>query len=134
MAPGSGQGSYDRLRERGFRRVRLINFGGAAEDRRKYANRRAEMWGRLADWLADPGGADIPDDDLLHAQLCGAGYSFNSSSQLVMEAKEKIRARLGASPDGADALALTFAESVHRDANRQALGPKTESDYAVLGQ
>ena len=112
----------------------LVNFGARPEDGRKYANKRAEMWGRMADWFADPGGADIPDDDMLHAQLCAPGYSFDSSSRLLLEAKEKIRERLGASPDGGDALALTFAESIRREANRRKLATRADSDYAVFSQ
>ena len=131
---GIGAGVYDRLRERGFRAVTLVNFGARPEDGRKYANKRAEMWGRMADWLADPGGADMPDDDLLHAQLCAPGYNFDSSSRLVLETKEKIRDRLGASPDGGDALALTFAETVRREANRPKLASHAESDYAIFAQ
>ncbi len=131
---GIGAGVYDRLRERGFRTATLVNFGARPEDGRKYANKRAEMWGRLADWLGDPGGVAIPDDDQLHAQLCAPGYGFDSNSRLLLEPKEKIRERIGASPDGGDALALTFAETVRRDANRPRLGPRTESDYNIFAQ
>ena len=110
----------------------LWHISARAEDGRKYANKRAEMWGRLADWLADTGGADIPQDDALHAQLCAPGYSFDSSSRLLLEPKEKIRERLGASPDAAGALALTFAETVRRPADMPRLGPAAESDYDVF--
>ena len=46
------------------------------------------------------------------AHIAAPGFKLNSNDQLVLEAKEKIRARLGLSPDGGDALALTFAEPV----------------------
>ena len=109
---GIGGGVVDRLRERGFKRVVGVNFGSVPAERDRYANKRAEMWARLRDWLGEPGGADIPDDDSLHAQLCAVGATFDSNSALVLEKKEDIRARLGFSPDAADALALTFAERV----------------------
>lgn len=131
---GIGAGVYDRLRERGFSRVTLINFGSKPEDGRKYANRRAEMWGRMGDWFADPTGVDIPDDDHLHAQICAPGYSFDSSSRLLLEAKEKIRDRVGASPDGGDALALTFAETVRRDVNRRHVAERADYDYHIFAQ
>ena len=72
------------------------------------------MWAELRDWLADPGGADIPDDDALHTELCapvwGSGATrHDSNSRLILEPKEHIISRLGFSPDGADAAALTFA-------------------------
>jgi len=62
--------------------------------------------------VADGGGADIPDDDELQGSICGPGYHFDSSSRLLLEPKDKIRERLGFSPDAGDALALTFAEPV----------------------
>ena len=129
---GIGAGVYDRLRERGFRRVTLVNFGSRPEDSRKYANKRAEMWGRLADWLADRGGVQIPDNDALQAQLCAPRYSFDSSSRLILEPKEKIRERLGGSPDAGDALALTFAEPIRCEEPRVKLGSRAESDYVIL--
>ena len=112
---GLGAGVYDRLKERGYRRVVTgVNFGSKARDDDRYANKRAEIWGRMAEWLADPGGADIPDSDELHSHLCAPGYGFDSNSRLLLEKKEDIRKRLGLSPDLGDALALTFAETVRR--------------------
>lgn len=109
---GIGAGVVDRLKEQGYRRVRGINFGGKAGEPERYANKRAEMWGRLKEWLEEPGGADLPDDDGLHADICAPGVKFDSASRTMLEAKEDIRRRLGMSPDGGDALALTFAETV----------------------
>ncbi len=112
---GLGAGVYDRLREMGYSdAVTAVNFGQKPIDPRKYANKRAEMWTELRDWLSDPAGADIPDDDDLHTQLCapiwGPGATrTNSNDQIILEPKEHIEARLGFSPDAADAAALTFA-------------------------
>lgn len=112
---GTGKGAHDRLRELGHGRVvHGVNFGAAAARDDEYANKRAEIWGELRQWLRDPGGADLPDDDELHAHLCAPGYGFDSLSRLRLEKKEAIRQRLGFSPDGGDALALTFAEPVAR--------------------
>jgi len=101
----------------------LVNFGSAAqtsgmvmEDGSKRAgpkNRRAEMWMRWKDWLAQVGGADIPDLDSLQADACAPGYHYDTTTQqLVLESKEQIRARNVRSPDEGDAVALTFAEPV----------------------
>ena len=110
---GIGAGVVDRLREQGYRQVRGVNFGAKASDPERYANKRAEMWGRIKEWLETPGGADLPeDDDGLHADICAPGIKYDSSSCTLLEAKEEIRRRLGMSPDGGDALALTFAEPV----------------------
>jgi len=123
---GTGKGTYDRLRELGYgRMVTGVNFGAAAIKHGEYANRRAEIWGELRDWLREPGGVDLPDDDALHAHICAPGYGFDSLSRLRLEKKEAIRARLGFSPDGGDALALTFAEPVaklHRRRQRAQTG------------
>lgn len=75
-------------------------------------NRRAEMWRFSKDWLATEGGVSIPDDDALHADACAPGYRYNMNQKLVLESKEDIRKRGLRSPDGWDAVALTFAAPV----------------------
>ncbi|WP_205944710.1 hypothetical protein [Pelagibius litoralis] len=125
-----GAAVYDRLAELGYRRrITGVNFGGRAQDARQYANKRAEIWGTLRDWLADPGGAELPDDPLLHSHLCAPGFQINSNQQILLEAKDKIKARLGLSPDAGDALALTFAEPVRRVKRSQA--QRSETTYAI---
>jgi hypothetical protein len=125
-----GAAVYDRLVELGYRRyVTGVNFGGRAQDARQYANKRAEIWGSLRDWLADPGGAELPDDPLLHSHLCAPGFQINSNQQIVLEAKDRIRARLGLSPDAGDALALTFAEPVRR--TRRSRAERSETSYDI---
>jgi len=116
---GMGIGVYDILRANGFEeRVVAVNFGAAASEPNRYVNKRAEMWGRCREWLMDPGGADIPDQDDLHRDLAApafggpAGCRYDANSRLQMEAKEKIKERLGFSPDAGDALCLTFAEII----------------------
>jgi hypothetical protein len=110
---GLGAGIYDRLVELGHGRVvRPVNFGEQAYDQRRFANRRAEMWGGIRDWLKTPGGVLIPADDGLSADLIGPQYAYDSSSRVKLESKEAMRKRGIASPDGGDALALTFAEPV----------------------
>jgi hypothetical protein len=112
---GLGAGVYDRLRELGYEDIVFgINFAQKASRADKFANKRAEMWDELREWLDDPAGVDIPDDDILHSELCaliwGKGATrFDSSGRLLLEAKEHIKERLGFSPDGGDAAALTFA-------------------------
>jgi len=129
---GLGAGVYDRLRERSYKEVSLVNFGSAASDDRRYGNKRGEMWGRLQEWLADPGGADIVDSDEWQSHLCAPGIKFNSNSQMLLESKEDIRARLRFSPDAGDALALTFAENVRRKSDMANLPTRSHGDgYSV---
>ncbi len=75
-------------------------------------NRRSEMWTFSRDWLADEAGVSIPDDDALHADACAPGYKYDMNQKLLLESKEDIRKRGLRSPDGWDAVALTFAAPV----------------------
>lgn len=117
---GLGAGVYDRLKELGYGRiVHPVNFGsspigvGPTGDE-LYENRRAEMWDVMRDWFNDLSGVEMPDSDALHADLTapvwGSGATrHKSNNELVIEPKDKIRQRLGFSPDLGDASALTFA-------------------------
>lgn len=120
---GIGGGVVDILHNWGGeykRRVIPINFGSApqeevevlpsGEERPGPRNRRAEMWKRSKEWLDDVSGVDIPDDDGLQADACAPKYSYDMNQRLLLESKEKMRARGVMSPDDWDAVALTFAE------------------------
>jgi hypothetical protein len=122
---GVGAGVYDRLVEMGYgTTVTAVNFGAAPLEPARGAhggagggplNRRAEMWMKSKEWLADPAGVQIPDSDALQADACGPGYSYDSSTRLMLEKKEDMRRRGVPSPDEWDAVALTFAEPVGAD-------------------
>jgi hypothetical protein len=106
---GGGAGIIDRLKELGYKSIiKEVQFGGSALNIKKYANKRAEMWGEMKDWLLDEP-CSIPDNDSLHRDLCTPKYSFKSNSQILLESKEDIKKRKELSPDEGDALALTFA-------------------------
>lgn len=118
---GLGAGVYDRLKEMGFcakrpagmgSRVRPVNYGEAAADPERFRNKRAEMWSAMKDWLEDVLPVQIPDDDVLHTDLMGPGYKYDSATRLLLESKEDMRARGQSSPNSADALCQTFAEPV----------------------
>ena len=98
----------ERLRMR-FDNIQEVNFGAPSPDRHQ-ANMRAYMWQKMKDWLER--GA-IPDGDpILETDLSAPGSHLNRSDQLVLESKENMAKRNVASPDRADALALTFAAHV----------------------
>lgn len=106
---GNGAGVVDRLRQLRFD-VTEVAFAGASSDPH-YANKRMEMWGEMAKWLQD-GGA-IPPDTMLQADLSAPTYGYTTGKGLkILESKDKIKERIGRSPDLADALALTFAAPV----------------------
>ena len=82
-----------------------INFAGKAIDPR-YRNKRAEMWLAMAEWVK--GGGALPNIPEMIGELVEPTYTFHGG-QFQLEEKDQIKARLGRSPDLADALALTFA-------------------------
>ncbi len=106
---GVGGGVVDRLRQLDYEVIE-VQFGGRADDARKYANKRAEMWGRMKDWLAI---GMLPEDPALATDLTGVEYGFTPGDQVLLERKERMRERGMASPDDGDALALTFAQPIN---------------------
>lgn len=109
---GVGGGVYDILKDRGLGEVvRGVNFGGNAIDDERYANRRAEMWDCVREWLTQV--VQLPSDDRLLDDLCAVNKKYDRRGRLQLESKEEVKKRLGRSPDKADALALTFAEPVY---------------------
>ncbi|GAB2799054.1 hypothetical protein GCM10027040_27590 [Halomonas shantousis] len=110
---GIGAGVVDRLNELGHSDIVVaVNFGSSALDPERYRNKRAEMWWTMRDWLDSDMPVMIPDSDALHADLCGPQYKYDSNQRRILESKENMRSRGLRSPDGADALAMTFAEPV----------------------
>lgn len=107
---GRGEGVIDRLRQIGHRNIIEVPFGSQASQIDKYANKRAEMWHEMGRWLNE--GGCIPDDPELKSELATPMYDYDSRGRIVLEAKDKIKERIGASPDAADAAALTFAFKV----------------------
>lgn len=106
---GLGVGIIDRLRELGYGKIiKSINFGGVALNEDRYANKRAEIWSLMSDWLKEPP-VSIPDSDSLHSDLCAPFYDADSLGRVTLERKERMKARGVRSPDEGDALALTFA-------------------------
>jgi hypothetical protein len=99
----------ERLQALGFNQVHEIRFGGASPDRH-YKNMRAYMWGRLKEWLLT--GAIPEKDQDLELGLTAPGCGLTKSDQIVLESKQDMAKRGVASPDDADALALTFAQPV----------------------
>lgn len=108
---GIGAPVYDNLKFRGYHQ-RLFDFHGGhpAHDPNAYFNQRAEVWGRMRDWLK--GGAEIPDNSDIEMDLTGPEYGFSPRNQLQLEKKDDMKARGVNSPDFGDALAMTFAVTI----------------------
>lgn len=141
---GVGGGVVDRCRQ-----LRLsvfdVQFGSKANrsdllsQGESYANKRAEMWGAMRAWLTT--GA-VEDESALAEQLVGPTYGFNARDEIQLERKQDMKARGVASPDWADALALTFAwpvqpnvdagfEGHHRDLVESEYDPFTNERVAA---
>lgn len=109
---GIGAGVVDRLHELGYADlVDGINVAEVAQEADRWHNRRSEVWGRLAEWLADRP-CSIPDSDALAQDLLQCGYKYDSQGRKQLESKDEIRKREALSPDLGDALALTFSDFV----------------------
>lgn len=123
---GRGEGVIDRLRQLGHAVIE-VNFGGSPTSGR-YANKRAEMWDSMAEWLR--AGAMLPANTELKTDLCVPTFKMNRADKFELESKDDIKKRGQKSPDLADALALTFAMPV---APRTAFGQRQSmsmvSDY-----
>ena len=126
---GRGEGVIDRCRQLGYD-VTEVPFGGRATKDRRYVNRRTEMWDNMRAWL-HAGGA-LPDVPELKTELVTPEYSFDAANRMKLEPKEKIKERLGKSPDIADALALTFALPVFPKAQLAAGGTSCNTDYSPI--
>jgi len=109
---GLGYGILDRLNEQRYK-VRGVNFGWKAKNPVMWGNKRAEMWGAMREWLKT---ASIPQDKMLKDDLVGPMKKPNSAGTIFLEGKKEMKSRGLASPDAADALAVTFAYPVaHRE-------------------
>ena len=107
---GLGYGILDRLNEQRYK-VRGVNFAWASKTPIMYMNKRAELWGAMRDWLKS---AALPPDRRLKADLTGVQQKLTSSGAIQLESKKDMRARGLASPDAADATAVTFSFPVAR--------------------
>ena len=123
---GVGGGVVDRCRQIGLA-VTEIQFGGKSDRSQVgqdrpigYANKRAEIWGALRDWLET--GA-IDDDPDLIADLTGVEYGYalrDGRDCVLLERKEDMSRRGLASPDNGDALATTLSYPVMSSAASRA--------------
>ena len=106
-AGGLGSGIADRLAELGHPVSRVL-FGERALEEDLYSIRKDEMAGEMKKWFEDQPN-QLPYDEALKSDISSPSYTYDSSRRLKVESKEKMKARGLKSPDGFDALCLTFA-------------------------
>lgn len=130
---GVGGGVVDRLRQLQIP-VLEVDFGsgadgGDANDGTKYANKRAEIYGRLRTWLKV---GTIPNkipgiEITLVDELTAPTFGLNNAEAIQLESKKAMRSRGVKSPNVADALACTFAYEIYVPMTDQ-----QRDDYAKL--
>jgi phage terminase large subunit len=90
-----------------------INVGSRSSKPDDFDNVRAELCWAMREWFVgdekSPSIAEIPDDDLLVGELAELKTRYLKTGKVGIEPKLEMKARLGRSPDRADALMLTFA-------------------------
>ena len=123
---GLGAGIVDRLKEQRYK-IRGVNFGNKSKNPLMWGNKRAEMWGEMRKWLKD---AAIPQDRFLKNDLTGPKVKPDSRGTIFLESKKDMKARGLASPDAADAIAVTFAFPV---AHRENVDRGTRRPYSAGG-
>jgi len=97
-----------RLRGLGFSNVSEVNFGSdSPSDKCRFM--RDFMWWRMKEWLL--AGA-IDASPRLESDLIGPGIRTDSKQRVWLESKEDMKKRGLSSPDEADALCLTFAQTL----------------------
>lgn len=109
---GVGASVFDLLRIQQVPALRGINFAESSRARDRsgklgMVNKRAEFYWALREAL-DPErgeGLALPDDRELRADLCAARWKMTTRG-VQIEQKDDIKARIGRSPDCADAVAL----------------------------
>jgi hypothetical protein len=86
------------------------------------------MWGEMREWLKT---ASIPHDRYLKTDLISPMMKPDSKGTIFLESKKDMKSRGLASPDSADAIAVTFAFPVaHREAR---VDTRNQRGYSPAG-
>lgn len=120
-AGGVGGGVFDRLVQLKIPAL-PVDFGSAADggdpnDGTKYSNKRAQIYGKMRNWLKF--GA-IPEkifgaEMSMVEELTAPNYGFNANEEIQLERKKDMRKRGIKSNNCSDALACTFAYDVFEE-------------------
>ena len=85
-----------------------VDSARSAGDPERYANERASAFWPLR-MLLEEGLITLPADDRLQEELVQTRWGVTSAGQIRIEKKDALKARLGRSPDRADAVAMAFS-------------------------
>jgi len=115
--PGVGSGVVDALREQRLK-VAAYNGGRRSGERRRYFNTRARSFWTLRKML-EAGEIALPCDEKLLDELTSIRWRTNSAGLIQIEPKDRLRQRIGRSPDRADSVAI-WAKYARTDGARRA--------------
>jgi hypothetical protein len=104
-------------------KVKGVNFANKSKNPMMYGNKRAEIWGLMRDWLRT---GSLPSDKYLKSDLISPMMKPDSKGAIFLESKKDMKSRGLASPDAADAIALTFSFPVGR---REVVSNKRKTYY-----
>jgi hypothetical protein len=107
---GVGAGVVDRLIEMGLPATGVNVAESPAVEPARFVRLRDELWFACRDWLAARD-VRMPDDADTIAELTAVKYKLTSAGKILVESKDEMKRRGMPSPDRADAVVLTFAQS-----------------------
>ncbi len=85
-----------------------INFGEAAEEKKKYPDIISEMWFQLSEKISKIG---LPNNERLKLELISRNFEYTPDERRKVESKEKYKKRTGlSSPDWADCCIMLFSD------------------------
>lgn len=134
-----------RLGELGYNVIPVVFSARASRDD-LHANRRAEMYAKLASFLRRED-VTLPADRALIKELAAIAYRHDTKGRLLLEPKDKVRQVIGHSPDRSDSLAMSMLGDLMAPAQRSPTltapgksllrggrepGAKFQSDYQRL--
>lgn len=102
----------DKNRRALAQRIREIHFGSKPLNESRFFNLRAEMYWNARERLRPDAQTylkvKLPDDDELKSQLTSIKFYYTTNGRIQIESKDEIKARIGKSPDKADACVLAL--------------------------
>ena len=111
-AVGMGGGVADRLKQLGYVVDEYIGGAFAVRGKKEFINQRAASFWRLRELLESRRIA-FPAEPRLVEELLALRWR-DLGGRIALEQKDKLKSRLGRSPDAADALAMAFASDALR--------------------
>lgn len=124
---GVGAGTLAQLKKDGYNVVGC-NFGSSAEEKGLYRNRKTELFWNMRDGLRLGEIAIAPlgeEEDQVFEELAAIGYNTNTEKQIYCEPKDKTKAKIKRSPDGADAV-VTAGEIKYKIPDYEQETPKNQ--------